>query len=351
VETTTRDSKRPRVTVVVPAYNEAATLPELAARIFVAPRITAYRLDLVVVDDGSTDHTAEVAKALAKRYPISVVRLARNFGKEAALLAGLDHANGDAVIIMDADLQHPVAHIDEFLAHWHDGYDCVYAVRANRDDESWLKRRCTRIFYRLLNYGSDVRIEPNALDFRLLDRKVVDALLELRERVRFTKGLFAWVGYSSLAVPIVPDPRQDGASRFRLTALARLAWDGITSFSDLPLRAAALVGALIALGSFAYAGYIALDTLIFGIDVPGWATLTDATFFLSGLQMLFLGVIGEYIRNIYRETKRRPNYIISELVQPKRQAALSASAGRLTLTAPERDDEATRAPRATIASV
>jgi len=302
-----------RVTVVVPAYNEGRTLPELVGRIFSIPDQQRYRFDLVIVDDGSHDDTAEVAKRLSARYPITLIRLARNFGKEAALLAGLDHASGDAVVIMDADLQHPVELIDEFLNRWEAGYDCVYARRANREDEGMLKRAFTKVFYRILNHNSEVQIVPDALDFRLLDRKVVDVLLTVRERVRFTKGLYAWVGYPSIGVPFVPDPRSDGKSRFTMGALVRLAWDGLTSFSDFPLRLSAIVGAIVACASVAYALYITLRTLLFGVDVPGWATLTVATMFLSGLQMLFLGVIGEYIRNIYRETKHRPNYVIREL--------------------------------------
>ena len=308
-----------RVTVVVPAYNEAETLAELVRQVFSVPDQLRHRFDLVIVDDGSQDRTALIAKELAKRYPITLVRLARNFGKEAALLAGLDQARGDAVIIMDADLQHPVSLIDDFLEHWRRGHDSVYAVRSSRDDETFLKRALTKLFYRLLNHNSEVRIVPNALDFRLLDRKVVNALLSIRERVRFTKGLYAWVGYESIGVPFVPDPRVGSESRFSTRALARLAWDGLTSFSDLPLRLSAIIGAIVASASVTYAFFIALRTLVFGIDVPGWATLTVATMFLSGLQMLFLGVIGEYIRNIYRETKHRPVYIVSELV-PARAA-------------------------------
>jgi glycosyltransferase involved in cell wall biosynthesis len=334
----------PRVTVVVPAYNEAQTLAELVRRVFTVPDQSKHRFDLVIVDDGSGDATATVAKEQARHYPITLVQLARNFGKEAALLAGLDHASGDAVIIMDADLQHPASLIDEFLEHWHEGYDSVYALRIDRSDESFLKRALTRLFYGIINANSDVRIVPNALDFRLLDRKVVAALTSLRERVRFTKGLYAWVGYRSIGIPFVPAPREDGNSRFSIAALARLAWDGITSFSDLPLRLSAIVGVVVASLSVAYAVYIAVRTLIFGADVPGWATLTVATLFLSGLQMLFLGVIGEYIRNIYRETKHRPSYVVAELV-PARMAALRLQRRRATAAAveliPDREERRT----------
>ena len=316
-----------RVTVVVPAYNEERTLPELVGRLFSIPDRQRYRFDLVIVDDGSHDDTSAVAKRLSARYPITLIRLARNFGKEAALLAGLDNATGDAVVIMDADLQHPVELIDKFLDQWEAGYDCVYARRTNREDEGILKRAFTKVFYRILNHNSEVQIVPDALDFRLLDRKVVDVLLTVRERVRFTKGLYAWVGYPSVGVPFVPDPRFEGTSRFTMGALVRLAWDGLTSFSDFPLRLSAIVGAIVACVSVAYALYITLRTLLLGVDVPGWATLTVATTFLSGLQMLFLGVIGEYIRNIYRETKHRPNYVIRELI-----AQVTATSGAGTTT-------------------
>lgn len=300
------------VNLVVPAYNEEGTITSLIETAFAELNDPAYRFTMLVIDDGSTDGTADAVKHCARRYPVSLIKLTRNFGKEAALLAGLDHADGDAVVLMDADLQHPVRMIREFLEYWEKGYQCVYAVRQDRRDESTLKRWSTRFFYKAINYSARVPIVPNALDFRLMDRVVVDALKSVRERVRFTKGLFAWVGYRSIGVPFVPERRLSGTSRFNRRALFRLAWDGLTSFSDFPLRVSAIVGFIVASVSVGYGAYIAFRTLVFGVDVPGWATLTVAITFLSGLQMLFIGVIGEYVRNIYLESKHRPNYLVAE---------------------------------------
>lgn len=313
------------VNLVVPAYNEEGTITSLIETAFAELDDTAYRFTMLVVDDGSADGTADAVKRCARQYPVTLIKLTRNFGKEAALLAGLDHADGDAVVLMDADLQHPVGMIKDFLAHWEQGYQCVYAVRHDRSDESLMKRWSTRAFYKVLNYSARVPIVPNALDFRLLDRVVVDALCSVRERVRFTKGLFAWVGYRSIGVPFTPERRATGRSRFNLRSLSGLAWDGLTSFSDFPLRVSAIVGFIVASVSVGYAAYIAFRTLVFGVDVPGWATLTVAITFLSGLQMLFIGIIGEYVRNIYLESKHRPNYLISEYAATAAQASAAGS--------------------------
>jgi glycosyltransferase involved in cell wall biosynthesis len=216
---------------------------------------------------------------------------------------------------MDADLQHPVATVREFMAYWQRGYQCVYAVRQDRSDESRVKRLGTRLFYWIVNSGSRHPIEPNTLDFRLLDRRVVESLRSMRESVRFTKGLYAWVGFRSIGVPVNPDPRIAGESQYNLRSLLRLAWDGITSFSDLPLRLSAFTGAIIALCAIAYAVYVVTKSLVFGIDLPGWPTLTVAIMFLSGVQMLFMGIIGEYLRNVYLESKARPIYLVSEVTE------------------------------------
>lgn len=304
----------PIVDIVIPAFNEEASIGRVIETLFERLAGLAYRFEIIVVDDGSRDRTVEVAAGYAKRYPVRVVRLTRNFGKENALLAGLDQARGAATIIMDADLQHPVELIPAFLAHWEQGYECVYAVKESRRGESWLKRVATAAFYAGVNQGAEVRIPVNAGDFRLLDRAAVRALCSIRERVRFTKGLYAWLGFRSIGLPFVAAERTAGVTRFNGSRLLRLAWDGLTSFSDLPLRVSGAVGAVTAAVALLYGGYIAVRTLAFGVDVPGWATLTDAIMFLGGLQILFLGVLGQYVRNVFIETKQRPNYLVREIL-------------------------------------
>jgi glycosyltransferase involved in cell wall biosynthesis len=298
----------------MPAYNEASCIGRTIETLFECLSESRYRFELIVVDDGSSDWTAEVVKSYLDRYPITLLGLTRNFGKEAALLAGLDCARGDATIVMDADLQHPIALIARFLAHWEAGYQCVYGVKQHRRGEALPKRWLTKLFYLVLNAGSSLRIPPDAVDFRLLDKAAVRALCSIRERVRFTKGLYAWLGFRTIAVPFVPEARAAGTSRFNAASLLRLGWDGLTSFSDLPLRVAGVIGATVAGGALLYGLFIVARTIAFGIDIPGWATLTVAITFLSGLQMLFLGVLGEYVRNVFIETKNRPIYLVRELV-------------------------------------
>ncbi len=304
----------PVIDIVVPAFNEAANIGALIERLSSGLKGLPYRFELIVVDDGSTDDTAAVAARAAAGRPVRVIRLTRNFGKEAALLAGLDASRGAATIIMDADLQHPVELVPRLIEHWEQGYECVYAVQERRR-EPWLKRAATAAFYAGINRGGDVKIPPNAGDFRLLDRAAVRALCSLRERVRFTKGLYAWLGLRSIGLPFVAAERHAGSTTFGSARLLRLAWDGLTSFSDFPLRLSGLVGAVTATVALVYAGYIAVRTLVFGVDVPGWATLTDAIMFLGGLQILFLGVLGQYVRNVFLETKQRPNYLVREVVE------------------------------------
>ncbi len=310
------------IDVVIPAYNEAASIEATVDALFAFFDVSRYRLRVVVVDDGSTDRTAAIVKSLTERLPVTLITLTRNFGKETALLAGLDHARGDATILMDADLQHPIELLERFIEHWENGYQCVYGVKEHRRDESVWKRAATKLFYRWLNAGSELTIPEDAGDFRLLDRKVVTALCSVRERVRFTKGLYAWLGFRCIGVPYVPAARAAGTTRFDAGRLLRLGWDGLTSFSDLPLRMFGVVGAIVAIASLFYAGWIWIRTLVFGVDVPGWATLTVAVMFLSGIQILFLGVLGQYVRNVFIETKQRPSYLVEDLVEPaaERQA-------------------------------
>lgn len=320
--------RKPRKTIdiVMPAYNEACCIGRTIETLFGELEGSRYRFEVIVVDDGSSDETAAVVKTYINRYPITLISLTRNFGKETALLAGLDCASGDATIIMDADLQHPIALIPKFLEQWEAGYECVYGVKRHRHGETLLKRLCAKAFYFGVNGGSDVRIPPDAVDFRLLDKAAVQALCAIRERVRFTKGLYAWLGFRSIGIPFVPAARTGGASRFGTSSLLRLGWDGLISFSELPLRVLGLAGAAVAAAAVLYGLYIAARTIVFGIDVPGWATLTVALTFLGGLQILFLWVLGEYVRNVFIETKQRPNYFVRERVG---RAASNRSASEL----------------------
>ena len=298
------------ISVVIPAFNEVESIGAAIDAVLVVFETLAARLEIVVVDDGSTDGTLDIVAPYTADRPVVLVELSRNFGKETAILAGLDHAGGDAVIVMDADLQEPIELLPQFIECWRRGYDVAYAVRAHRHDEPWLKRAGTRVFYGILNFRSRIEVTPDMRDFRIMDRAVVESLRVLRESVRFTKGLYAWVGYRSIAIPVVLRPRRNGSSKFTPRSLSKLAWDGLTSFSDFPLRMAAVLGSAVASMSLLYAAAILVRTLVFGVDVAGWATLTVALTFLGGVQLFFLGLISEYVRNIFIESKRRPNYLV-----------------------------------------
>jgi glycosyltransferase involved in cell wall biosynthesis len=304
----------PFISCVVPAYNEAANLRLLIPQLTETLMALSRRIEIIVVDDGSSDDTAATAAMLSHEYPVKCVFLSRNFGKEAALTAGIHEASGDVVILMDSDLQHPVAIIPLFIEKWREGYEMVYGVRANRDDESFLKRTLTNGFYQLLRRASRIPIQPDAGDFRLLDRKVVDSLKALPERSRFMKGLYAWVGYKSVGVPFQVEERRIGTSTFNFRRLTRLAIMGMVAFTELPLRIAAIIGLLISMISIIYGIYVAIRTLLFGVDLPGWATLVVAITFLNGMQLLAIGVLGEYIARIFNEVKGRPNYIVARRI-------------------------------------
>jgi glycosyltransferase involved in cell wall biosynthesis len=238
------------------------------------------------------------------------VRLSRNFGKEAALTAGIDRARGDAVVLMDADGQHPVALIAQMLAAWREGVQMISATRQSRSDETFTKRLGTRLFYAIVNAGSRVNIPRDDGDFRLMDRQVVDALKALPERNRFMKGLYAWVGFKTRIIPYVPDPRRAGQSSYSMRRLAGLAFTGITAFSNLPLRVWGGLGALIALLALAYGAWVVIEHFVDGHAVPGYATLVTSLMFFSGVQLLSVGILGEYIGRIFDEVKLRPIYLV-----------------------------------------
>lgn len=303
------------LSIVVPAYNEAGALAGTLDMIAGHLGTVVPHYELIVVDDGSRDATARIAAECTRRLPVTLVRFSRNFGKEAAISAGLQHARGDVVVCMDADGQHSADLLDTMLAHWRAGWDMVYAVRADRGQQGLFNRVGSRLFYRMMNMGGRIDIPPNAGDFRLMDRKVVDALLALPERQRFMKGMYAWVGFRSIGIPYTPLPRAAGETTFGRLNLMRLAWTGLTSFSVLPLRMASLTGGTLALLAFLYALVVMAEKLLFGIDVPGWPTVVVSIMFFAGVQLLFIGILGEYLARVYEEVKGRPAYIVAEVVR------------------------------------
>jgi glycosyltransferase involved in cell wall biosynthesis len=307
----------PRVSFVVPAYNESEALPSTLRRIAAAALTAGVPWDILIVDDGSVDVTARVARDAAPELHVRLLRLSRNFGKEAALTAGLDHADGDVVVCLDGDGQHPPELLPQMLELWRHGHDMVYGVRSDRQGESVFKRVGSRAFYALMRAGSRVRIPEDAGDFRLMDRRVVQALRALPERRRFMKGIFAWVGFDSVPLPFMPDERQGGQSHYSRRKLTQLAWAGVTSFTALPLQLSVYVGALLALAAMGYGGYLVIEDWIYGHDVPGWPTVVVSIMFLSGLQLLFIGIVGAYIARVFEEVKGRPTYLIAEDHRPE----------------------------------
>lgn len=295
---------------IVPCKNEAKNLELLlpALRQQLAGLDVAW--EVILVDDGSTDDTAALGAAWSREPGFRLLQLSRNFGKEAAITAGLEAAAGGIVVILDADLQHPPGLIGDMLRLWREGADIVYAVREDRSDESFLKRHGTDLFYRLINAVDRFQVPAGAGDFRLMDRCAVDALLMLPERRRFMKGLYAWIGFNAVALPYVPEARVHGRTHFNLRRLVGLSLDGLTSFTTWPLRIVTVVGGLMALCGFAYGAYIAIDFLLNGNKVSGWTTIVVTMMFFFGMQMLFTGIIGEYVSRIFEEVKQRPVYVV-----------------------------------------
>lgn len=332
-----RAALTPSISCVMPAYNEARNLDLVVPQVLAALRALSPRVELILVDDGSRDETVQVARRLGGLHrEIVLIELSRNFGKEAALTAGLEAARGNVVVCLDADMQHPPDMIPPMLARWRDGIQMVYAVRATRQDESWFKRAGSRLFYLLMRTSDGRGVPPNAGDFRLMDRVVVDALLRLPERDRFMKGLFAWVGFESEAVPYTPPQRRHGVSRFRPLKLLRFAVDGLTAFTTWPLRLLSLLGACLSIVAFFYGLVIIVTHLLFGDPVRGWATLITVILFFSGVNLMSLGVVGEYIARIFTEVKGRPVYLLRErlggqAVAASARAADAASAGDVAI--------------------
>jgi len=308
----------PTLSVVVPLFNEAEGLAGLHERIAEVARYLQSKrglgVEVVYVDDGSSDGTADIAKSLpANPLDIQIITLSRNFGKEAALLAGLDHARPGAVLFMDGDGQHPPDLIDTLVARWlDDGYDVVYTAKAHRVNESWLRRMGVRWFYALLNWGALHKIPEDAGDFRLLSARAAAALRQMPERNRFFKGLSSWIGFRQVRVDYEPAVREHGSTSWNLWTLIGLSIEGLTSFSVAPLRVASLLGILLALTALFFGSWIVLETLLYGKDVPGYPSLVVSVMVIGGVQLILIGVLGEYIGKLLSEIKGRPVYFVAE---------------------------------------
>jgi glycosyltransferase involved in cell wall biosynthesis len=307
---TDRRPHQPVLSIVVPCFNEAAVLAAFHTRLQ-AVLDDLLEWEVVYVDDGSSDSTRAEIEALYRLDPrVALVSLSRNFGKETAVTAGLDHAAGDAVVVIDADLQDPPELIPVLVDRWRDGFDMVLAKRSSRAGETWLKQRTARAFYRLMQLMGDARLPEDTGDFRLMSRRVVEAVRQLREQHRFMKGLFAWVGYPTACVLYDRAPRQAGATKWNYWKLWNLALEGITSFTVMPLKLATYVGLGVAVLSVIYAAQVIVKTLIIGNPVAGYPSLMTVVLFLGGVQLMFLGVIGEYLGRVFNETKQRPLYLV-----------------------------------------
>ena len=319
------------LSVVVPAYNEFAVLGEFHRRLADVMSATGVDYEIIYVDDGSTDDTVTLLNRLREEDPtLAIIELSRNFGKEVALSAGLDHANGDAVIIIDADLQDPPELIDEFLREWRNGYDIVYGRRTDREGESWLKITTAKWFYRVINRLSDVEIPRDAGDFRLISRRALDALVSMRETHRYMKGLYAWVGFPQKEVPYLRQPRAAGTTKWNYWRLWNFALEGITSFSDVPLKMSTYLGVLTSTAAFLYGVYFLARTLFLGNPVPGYPSLMLVVLFLGGVQLICLGIIGEYLARTYNESKSRALYFVKGY-HPARSRAAAEAESRINL--------------------
>jgi len=307
------------ITILIPAYNEEQVLSALYDRLVkLAEDVDKYDFEFLFVNDGSQDDTLQIIKDYAKDdHRVSYVNLSRNFGKEIAMIAGIDHVYSDALVIIDADLQDPPELIPDMIKLWEEGYDDVYARRTERLGESWLKRTTASLFYKILQRSTHIPIQRDTGDFRLLDKRCVEALKQLRERERYTKGLFSWIGYNKREITYVREPRAAGESKWDYLKLLNLAIDGIVSFTTTPLRFATAVGMIVSLFAFIYIIYLVLRTLLFGSDLAGYPSIMAAILFLGGVQLLSLGIIGEYVGRIFKETKQRPLYLVEEYHEAK----------------------------------
>ncbi|GAA0277231.1 glycosyltransferase family 2 protein [Pseudomonas rhodesiae] len=318
-----------RLSLVVPLFNEEQAVQLFYRTVRQQPALAAYTVEILLINDGSTDRTAEYAKALALGdRDVVLINFSRNFGKEAALFAGLEYASGDAVIPMDVDLQDPIEVVPQLLAEWQKGADVVLAKRRNRSSDGYLKRHSASMFYHLLNRIAYTHIEENVGDFRLMDRKVVDVIKALPEQQLFMKGVLSWAGFTVAIVEYDRAPRAVGQSKFNAWKLWNLAMDGITSFSTLPLRLWSYIGGCISLLALVYAGWLVLDKWLFGNPVPGYPSLMTAILFLGGVQLIGIGILGEYVGRIYMEAKHRPKYVIASQFGVREQPENTVQGGK-----------------------
>jgi len=305
---------RKKISILIPAYNEQGALRHLYERLNkLAGGTKDYDFEFLFVNDGSRDRTLEIIKTYAETDPrIAYVNLSRNFGKEIAMIAGLDHVTGDATVIIDADLQDPPELIPSMIKFWEEGYDDVYARRNSRKGETWLKKSTSSAFYKVLQRSTRIPIQQDTGDFRLLDRRCVEAIKQIRESQRFTKGMFSWIGYKKKEITYERDPRIAGETKWNYFQLVNLAIEGIVSFTTSPLRISTYVGLIVSLWAFLYVIYLVVRTLIFGSDLAGYPSMMAVILFIGGVQLLSLGIIGEYIGRIFNETKQRPLYFVEE---------------------------------------
>ena len=308
-------NSRKLISIVVPCYNEEETVRLFYQEVQTVIQNLDYEFEYIYVNDGSIDYTEKkVRELMLLDQCVKLIDFSRNFGKEAAMLAGLQYAKGDAVVIMDVDLQDPPSLLPKMIYYWEQGYDNIYTRRRNREGEPLIRSFFAQKFYQIINKISDVEIIDGARDYRLFSRPVVEHLLSLKESNRFSKGLFSWVGFSGVCLEFDHVERVAGTTKWSFLKLFNYAIEGITSFSNSPLRLATYTGLLIAFISFLYLIYIVNKTLIFGNEVPGWSSIACIILFLGGIQLLFLGVIGEYVGRIYSEVKHRPNYIVKSCI-------------------------------------
>lgn len=305
------------ITLLIPAYNEQEVLDPLLERLGkLAHDNPRYAFEFLFINDGSRDKTLEIIKERAtKDERISYINLSRNFGKEIAMIAGLDNVKSDAVVIIDADLQDPPELIPKMIELWEQGYDDVYARRKSRAGETWLKKVTSELFYKLLQKSTNIPIQRDTGDFRLLDKRCVEALVQFRESQRYTKGMFSWIGYKKKEIEYDRDPRAAGETKWNYLKLVNLAIDGITSFTTAPLRISSILGILVSLAAFIYIVYLVIRTILHGTDLAGYPSMMAVILFLGGVQLLSLGIIGEYIGRIFNESKQRPLYFIEEYHQ------------------------------------
>ena len=307
-----------QIDLIIPVYNEEEVLPYFMKQIIqTVDQLPNYHFKFLFINDGSTDQSLRLLRSFSEKDErVSYIDLSRNFGKETAMLAGFDHAEGDAVIVIDADLQQPPETIREMLSWWEKGYEDVYAVRVKREGETEWKKWTSKLYYQIVQKMTNDKVYPSAGDFRLLDKKCIHALRELRESERYTKGMYGWIGFKKKEIGYIAEERMAGETKWNLGSLFKLAVDGITSYSTVPLKIWSYVGFSISFVSFLYLAYEIIKTLLFGTNVAGYPTLLAAILFLGGIQLISLGVIGEYLGRVFIETKGRPPYFIRETSDP-----------------------------------